>query len=389
MSKTTQYHTSGHAKMGVDKNQSIEAAVKGEKDFTPVNLGVANGIDPCPFCLGKEGETVFLGYNEPRYMISCTNCNVRIIDDRKDKVQAKWNLRNGITFWDKQSWLKEHSTPVNEAKEVEGKTITIPKSEVMTPPPSVRIKKYERLLHSAKIAVSDLKEVNEAESILEKAEQHADQVTNGYGTGSNITYSLFKARAKESFLLGYEACANYRATHHIENKDGVKSVIEILKECGYAAELDLVNAVKAYHAQFPQVSNHMLKNVSQIEERAYNRGVADTKVQFTPIEQGKRMVDVDVQSGTPYLQLLEAFTNPMLNELIANDDKGGRAGWLDMNNRYWIDELYYHVGKLQSAVANGSLSLIMEYTADIANISMMCYDCNSPLLNQIKNINKA
>lgn len=74
----------------------------------PVNLGVTNGIDPCPLCGGKEGDDVFLGYKEPRYMITCVPCSLRIIDDRKDKVQGKWNTRNGKDHWDKLA--EERST---------------------------------------------------------------------------------------------------------------------------------------------------------------------------------------------------------------------------------------------------------------------------------------
>jgi hypothetical protein len=105
---------------GIIKKADAQPVKEGDGGITPVNLGVANGIDPCPFCAGKEGETVFLGYKEPRYMISCANCNVRLIDDRKDKVQAKWNLRNGITFWDKQSWLKENTAALTTHSSSEG-----------------------------------------------------------------------------------------------------------------------------------------------------------------------------------------------------------------------------------------------------------------------------
>jgi hypothetical protein len=69
---------------------------------TPKGLGIANGIDPCPFCGCKEGEGVILGQDRHRWMITCTNCNVRFVDDRKDKVQSHWNRRTPADLISKQ-----------------------------------------------------------------------------------------------------------------------------------------------------------------------------------------------------------------------------------------------------------------------------------------------
>lgn len=60
----------------------------------PRSLGIANGIDPCPFCGAKEGEGVILGQRNHLFMITCTNCGVQTQDDRKDKVQSHWNRRS-------------------------------------------------------------------------------------------------------------------------------------------------------------------------------------------------------------------------------------------------------------------------------------------------------
>lgn len=63
----------------------------------PKNLGIANGIDPCPFCGAKEGGNgPILGQDGHRWMITCLGCNVQFIDDRKDKVQSHWNMRQGM-----------------------------------------------------------------------------------------------------------------------------------------------------------------------------------------------------------------------------------------------------------------------------------------------------
>lgn len=57
------------------------------------DLGKSNHISPCPFCGGKEGDNVILGYEYPKYRIACVPCGVVMINDRKDKVITNWNRR--------------------------------------------------------------------------------------------------------------------------------------------------------------------------------------------------------------------------------------------------------------------------------------------------------
>lgn len=79
-----------------------------------------------------------------------------------------------------------------------------------------------------------------------------------------------------------------------------------------------------------------------------------------------------------YAAVVNWFSDKMYMELIANDDKGGRTGpdgWLTVgSDKYFINELYYHVGKLQEAQRQNDVELIREYTADVANIAMMISD---------------
>jgi len=86
-----------------------------------------------------------------------------------------------------------------------------------------------------------------------------------------------------------------------------------------------------------------------------------------------------------YDKILPIFQQYMRKELAANYTKGGRngpEGWLNVTeNRFWISELYYHVGKLQAACKDNDLALIAEYTADIANLAMMVLDVKIDLLN--------
>jgi hypothetical protein len=51
---------------------------------------------PCPFCGGKEGEVVVMGYKYPHYRASCMDCGYFISDDRTDKVVHHWNRRQFI-----------------------------------------------------------------------------------------------------------------------------------------------------------------------------------------------------------------------------------------------------------------------------------------------------
>lgn len=94
-----------------------------EKTAEGSNFGNNNHLKPCPFCAGTEKDhVVILGYKSPYYRVTCCNCNVVLEDDRKDKVQGKWNDRNGLS-WDKADYLTLENT-VSElearVKELEG-----------------------------------------------------------------------------------------------------------------------------------------------------------------------------------------------------------------------------------------------------------------------------
>src|SRR5690349_2633697 len=75
----------------------------------------------------------------------------------------------------------------------------------------------------------------------------------------------------------------------------------------------------------------------------------------------------------------------MRKELEANYTKGdrnGELGWLNIKSKkFWLGELYYHVGKLQSALMSNDIEQIKENCADVANIAMMILDTKIDLLN--------
>jgi hypothetical protein len=85
-----------------------------------------------------------------------------------------------------------------------------------------------------------------------------------------------------------------------------------------------------------------------------------------------------------YDKVILEFGRYMRKELEANylkGDRNGRLGWMNnKNNKSWISELYYHVGKLQSALMNDDIKRVAENCADIANLAMMTLDVKINLL---------
>ncbi|MDT0990794.1 hypothetical protein [Pseudomonas aeruginosa] len=75
-----------------------------------------------------------------------------------------------------------------------------------------------------------------------------------------------------------------------------------------------------------------------------------------------------------YDDVLLPFLKSMEHELHANAGKGDRPGWLQMDRKTALLEIYYHLGKLQKATKGNDTAGIVEYAADVANMSMMLVD---------------
>jgi hypothetical protein len=75
-----------------------------------------------------------------------------------------------------------------------------------------------------------------------------------------------------------------------------------------------------------------------------------------------------------YEEVLRPFLALMEKELHANAGKGDRPGWLQMDSKTAILEVFYHMGKLHQAVHRGEAEAIKEYAADVANMCMMLVD---------------
>lgn len=83
-----------------------------------------------------------------------------------------------------------------------------------------------------------------------------------------------------------------------------------------------------------------------------------------------------------YAQFLEPFLFRMNKELHANSGKGDRPGWLSRGRDKGLLEIYYHVAKLQKAVKNDDKEGVKEYSADVANMSMMLADICGVLVDE-------
>ncbi|MDU9415191.1 hypothetical protein [Pseudomonas sp. zfem005] len=75
-----------------------------------------------------------------------------------------------------------------------------------------------------------------------------------------------------------------------------------------------------------------------------------------------------------YAEVLLPFLKLMETELHANAGKGDRPGWLAMDRKTALLEIFYHLSKLQKALKVGNNDGIREHAADTANMCMMLVD---------------
>jgi len=97
-------------------------------------------------------------------------------------------------------------------------------------------------------------------------------------------------------------------------------------------------------------------------------------------EAAGRVDAVPAAMSGKYSEVLRPFLAMMEHELHANAGKGDRPGWLTMSSETAMLEIYYHVAKLQKAVRNGDVPSIGEYSADVANMTMMVADIYCALI---------
>jgi hypothetical protein len=109
------------------------------------------------------------------------------------------------------------------------------------------------------------------------------------------------------------------------------------------------------------------------------QGVPD---QVCPVCGGSGAAPLAVPQGLPdaspmvgkYGHVLRPFVAMMERELQANAGKGDRPGWLGMDRKTALLEIFYHLAKLQKAAKDDDAARIVEHGADVANMAMMLVD---------------
>lgn len=143
-----------------------------------------------------------------------------------------------------------------------------------------------------------------------------------------------------------------------------------------AAEIEVVDVIGYFNpdnlarVKADEISGFMLHD----EESERINTAAMTVAQHRRILEG---VNQQAGSGVPeskYNEVLMPFLAMMERELMNNAGKGDRPGWLTMDRKTALLEIYYHLGKLQKATKDGDGVGIVEYAADVANMAMMLVD---------------
>lgn len=166
----------------------------------------------------------------------------------------------------------------------------------------------------------------------------------------------------------------------VEGFDEVRNGITLL-----TAEVDAL-AVLHRQAQIKWAAERDALNtlLGYASEALKFTGLKDHLVDFEFVESVKATIDLRLQGveheplpateQNKYDVVLKPFTRLMERELHANSSKGDRPAWLKMTAGECLLEIYYHAGKLHKAVHGSQGDGILEYAADVANLSMMLTD---------------
>lgn len=130
---------------------------------------------------------------------------------------------------------------------------------------------------------------------------------------------------------------------------------------------------------YPSLTSKLVGHVKQLQEAA-QRNVKPWEDTFPPtllpayIRRIEAAAPIAQTAPQKYDDVLLPFLSMMRAELHANAGKGDRPGWLAMDVKTALLEIFYHIGKLQKAAKKGDRDGIREYSADVANMSMMLAD---------------
>jgi len=85
----------------------------------------------------------------------------------------------------------------------------------------------------------------------------------------------------------------------------------------------------------------------------------------------ERLATIEPESHHAKQRVSHRFVSRMEKELLANEERKGDWKAWEPNPGEALGELSDHVGKLKAAVAEGDKARVSEFTADVANLSMM------------------
>lgn len=83
-----------------------------------------------------------------------------------------------------------------------------------------------------------------------------------------------------------------------------------------------------------------------------------------------------------YKPLIDAYSIEIEKQFIANEIKYPEPSWSKLTNTELINEVYYHVGKLQISEKAGNLDQMKENCGDLGAIVIMFMDNNKILFNE-------
>lgn len=172
--------------------------------------------------------------------------------------------------------------------------------------------------------------------------------------------------------------ANYRNGHCWDFLDG-EAVSKAADEITF-----LHSTIARLEARIAELESGMGEPIYELEYLGEGGGgwVETDKHQFDVTSKLKNFRTRIVFTAPPapvavpekYDDVLLPFLSLMRAELHANAHKGDRQGWLQMDSKTAILEVFYHMGKLHQAVHRGEEAAIKEYAADVANMCMMLLD---------------
>lgn len=177
-----------------------------------------------------------------------------------------------------------------------------------------------------------------------------------------------------------KSCGCHTLTIDCDCREGCQKIIERITDADYAA-IDLGTVAGFSWLQCQEIAEQ--KEVDAALEAFSQDSTFDNATGLVQaIATALAAAPQANQALQKYDDVLIPFLSMMRAELHANAGKGDRPGWLRMDAKTALLEIYYHLGKLQKATKGGDPDGIREFSADVANMAMMLADICGVLSEQ-------